>query len=583
MTDPAVLHDCDVLIVGSGAAGLAAAVTAAQLGLDVIVAEKSPLLGGTTAISGGWLWIPNSPEAQQAGVCEPRESPLRYLRAVLGDRFDQTMIQTFLDAGPEMLEFFEAHTHVHVQAGLATPDFYGEADMASTGGRSLVARPYDGRNLGPLLARLAPPLAETTLMGMAIAPGPDLRAFLTAFRSRISMLHVLRRLGRHAMDLLCHGRSMQLVNGNALAARLLRSAADRNVLLLTQTCVETLETRDGRVTAARVRTATGPGIIRARRAVVLACGGFPHDLQRQAMLLPHVARGFAHHSAAPDSNTGDGLRMAERLGGVVDASQVDPVAWAPVSLVPGDKAKSTRFPHLVERGKPGLIAVTRDGRRFVNEGGPYHDYMRALFAVTPPDQEPVSWLICDRHFLRRYGLGAVKPFPVPIGRWLRNGYLLQGRNARELAEACGIDPIGLATTIDAWNEPARSGMDPAFGRGTTPYHRAQGDPDHRPNPCIAPIEKMPLYAVRIVPGSLGTFAGLKTDEHARVLDRQGIPIGGLYAAGNDMNSIMGGHYPGGGITLGPAMTFGWIAARHIAAQASEQSEEAHANAPHVAA
>ncbi|HZV09721.1 MAG TPA: FAD-binding protein, partial [Novosphingobium sp.] len=317
----------------------------------------------------------------------------------------------------------------------------------------------------------------------------------------------------------------------------------------------------------------------------------PHDRQRQSLLLPHVAEGFAHHSAAPASNTGDGLRLAEALGALVDTGQVDPVAWAPVSLVPGKNGQPTRFPHLVERGKPGLIAVTRAGRRFVNEGGSYHGYMRALFAATPAGQEPASWLICDRRFLRRYGLGAVKPFPVPIGRWLRNGYLLQGRSLRELAEACGIDPDGLAATIAAWNAQARSGSDPAFGRGTTPYHRAQGDPDHRPNPCIAPIEAGPFYAVRIVPGSLGTFAGLKTDAHARVLDREGAPIAGLYAAGNDMNSIMGGHYPGGGITLGPAMTFGWIAARHIAAQtqaqtqaqSQAQSEEAHANPPHVPA
>jgi succinate dehydrogenase/fumarate reductase flavoprotein subunit len=583
MTDLAVLHDCDVLIAGSGAAGMAAAITAAELGLDVIVAEKAPLLGGTTAISGGWLWIPHSPEAQQAGFSEMREAPTRYLRAILGDRFHDAMIKAFLDAGPAMLDFFETRTQVHFQPGLTTPDFYGEADMAGTGGRSLVAKPYDGRHLGPLLARLTPPLAETTLMGMGIAPGPDLRAFLTAFRSRASLFHVLRRLGRHAMDMIRHGHAMQLVNGNALTARLLRSAADRKVVFLTQTGVEALETEGGRVTGARVRTAKGMGLIRARRAVVLACGGFPHDRQRQGMLLPHVAQGFAHHSAAPAGNTGDGLRMAERLGGIVDTGQVDPVAWAPVSLVPRANGDSTRFPHLVERGKPGLIAVTRAGQRFVNEGGPYHDYMRALFAATPRDQEPASWLICDRHFLRRYGLGAVKPFPVPIGRWLRNGYLLQGRNARELAQACGIDPVGLAATIDGWNRQARSGVDHDFRRGTTPYHRAQGDPDHRPNPCIAPIEKAPFYAVRIVPGSLGTFAGLKTDAHARVLDSQGAPIGGLYAAGNDMNSIMGGHYPSGGITLGPAMTFGWIAARHIAAQISDQAEEAHANATHVAA
>jgi succinate dehydrogenase/fumarate reductase flavoprotein subunit len=402
------------------------------------------------------------------------------------------MIGAFLDAGPRMLDFFETRTQVHFQPGLATPDFYGETDCAGTGGRSLVAQPYDGRHMGPLLAKLAPPLVETTLMGMAIAPGPDLRAFLTAFRSWSSLRHVLTRLGRHGMDMLRHGRSMQLVNGHALAARLLHSAAERNVPLLTQTRVEALDIRHGRVTGARVLTPEGPGIIRARRAVVLACGGFPHDPERQAMLLPHVANGFAHHSAAPDSNTGDGLRMAERLGAVVDTHQADPVAWAPVSLVPKGKGEPARFPHLVERGKPGLIAVTRDGTRFVNEGGPYHDYMRALFAVTPPDREPASWLICDRHFLRRYGLGAVKPFPVPIGRWLRNGYLLQGRNARELAQACGIDPDGLAATIATWNHHARSGVDPDYGRGTTPITAPRAIPTTTPILALRPSKWRPF-------------------------------------------------------------------------------------------
>jgi hypothetical protein len=217
----------------------------------------------------------------------------------------------------------------------------------------------------------------------------------------------------------------------------------------------------------------------------------PHDLARQAILLPHVARGFTHHSAAPESNTGDGLRMAETLGAVVDTSQVDPVAWAPVSLVPKGKGESTRFPHLVERGKPGLIAVTRDGKRFVNEGGPYHDYMRALFAVTPPDQEPASWLICDRHFLRRYGLGAVKPFPSRSGDGFATATFFKAAMRANWQQSAALIPpawpprsmTGITMPDQAWT--------PIWPRHD-PYHRAQGDPDHRPNPCIAPIETMPF-------------------------------------------------------------------------------------------
>ena len=248
----------------------------------------------------------------------------------------------------------------------------------------------------------------------------------------------------------------------------------------------------------------------------------------------------------------------------MDESLAAPAAWCPVSLVPLADGTSGRFPHIIERNKPGIIGVLANGRRFCNEGNGYHDYVAAMLRAVPPGQEVASWLICTRAFQRRYGLGIARPVPLPIGPYIRSGYLKAGRSIGELALACGIDPVGLERTVEDYNAHARNGEDPAFGRGGTPYNRQSGDPAVTPNPCVAPLERGPFCAVKVIPGSFGTFAGLKTDAHARVVDSAGAPIPGLYAAGTDMASVMGGHYPAGGINLGPAMTFGYIAGRHAA-------------------
>jgi succinate dehydrogenase/fumarate reductase flavoprotein subunit len=215
--------------------------------------------------------------------------------------------------------------------------------------------------------------------------------------------------------------------------------------------------------------------------------------------------------------------------------------------------------------------VLQNGRRFVNEADGYYDYTSAMIDAVPEGQEVASWLVCDHRFMRRYGLGYVRPFPVPYGAHLRNGYLLRGATIEALAERCGISAAGLSATVDAFNEHARHGVDPEFGRGTTPYNRKAGDASHSPNPCVAPIEHAPFYAVKVMPGSFGTFSGLRTNGNAQVLDRDDRPINGLYAAGTDMASVMGGFYPSGGINLGPAMTFGYIAGRHTAGVHEEAS------------
>jgi succinate dehydrogenase/fumarate reductase flavoprotein subunit len=302
--------------------------------------------------------------------------------------------------------------------------------------------------------------------------------------------------------------------------------------------------------------------IQSKRGVVLATGGFPHDLKRKAELFAHAPTGREHWSAAPETNTGDGLRLAESVGGAIRRDFKQAGGWVPVSLVPRKDGSIGRFPHLVERAKPGLVMVRRDGRRFCNEADSYHDVMSALFALTPRGQSAEAWMICDRKFLRRYGLGRARPWPFPARPWISNGYLKTGQTLRELAQACGIDFAALEETLRIYNEGARIGIDPEFHRGQEPINRATGDPDQKPNPCVAPIQHAPFYALRVVAGSLSTFAGLRTDANARVLGSGQRPIPGLYAVGNDMASIMAGEYPAGGFTLGPAMTFGYIAAHH---------------------
>lgn len=554
----------DLLVIGSGAAGLAAAVTAAHHGQKVVLVEKEPVFGGATAWSGGWMWVPRNPLAQRAGIHEDIEQPLTYLRNELGAHFRSERVEAFLEACPDMVGFFERHTALTFVDGNGIPDMHGDTPGAATGGHQVIAAPYDGHEVLDLLPRLRKTMRETSFMGMPIMAGADLAAFLAMTRSPRAFLHVARRFARHLYHLARHGRAMHLVNGVALVARLARSAADLGVTLMESTPARRLIHEDGTVRGAVVLHQGEELEIRAK-AVVLAAGGFPNDPVRRKAMFPRDTSGHDILALPPSSCSGDGLRLGESAGGVVAADLRSPVAWAPVSRVPYADGSVGHFPHIIDRGKPGVIGVLKNGRRFVNEAGGYYDYVDAMLKALPEEEEACSWLVCDHRFQRRYGLGFSRPSPVPLWPHLRNGYLKRGRTLAELADACGIDPVGLTTTVEAFNHHARRGEDPEFGRGTTPFNRRNGDALHKgSNPCVAPIEQGPFYAVKVQPGCFGTFAGLRTDGKARALDADGHPIPGLYAAGTDMASVLGGHYPSGGINLGPAMTFGYIAGKHAA-------------------
>lgn len=556
---------CDVLVIGSGAGGLSTAITARKGGLDVLIIEKDEFFGGTTAFSGGVLWIPGNRHARDGGIHDTREAALTYLRNETGNYFDEKAIDAFLDEGPNMLEFFERETEAKfVLSGY--PDYHPDVAGGAVAGRSVTAAPFDARLLGSELKRLRPPLSTITFIGMMFnSSNEDLKHFFRATRSLTSATYVAKRLLSHLKDLALYRRGVQVTSGNALVARLAKTAFDLGIPLLTGTAARNLLVEDGAVRGVCVQDKQGEYRIVSRRAVVLACGGFPHDVARIARAYPHVARGGEHFSPTPSANTGDGIRMAEEVGGSCKIRFPSPAAWMPVSRVPTGQGTFALFPHLVDRYKPGVIAVNRRGKRFTNEANSYHDVGVALIADAEAEPETAAWLICDHPTIRKYGLGFAKPAPVPLSGYVRSGYLLTARTLRDLAEKAGIDPDGLEQTVHYFNIGATAGEDPEFGRGSTAFNRFLGDAEHKPNPNVAPIVKGPYYALKLWMGDLGTFDGLATDTVGRVLGAHSNPVRGLYAVGNDRASVMGGNYPGAGITLGPIMTFGYITGRHLAA------------------
>jgi succinate dehydrogenase/fumarate reductase flavoprotein subunit len=560
---------CDVLVVGSGAGGLSTAITAKKAGLDVIVIEKADCFGGTTAFSGGVLWIPNNPlgDARKSG--DSLALARTYLRDQAGEYYDEQAVDAFLEHGPKMLEFFERETVVKFVPTLY-PDYHPDAPGGLDIGRSILAAPFDIRQLGADMERLRPPLKTITFIGMMFnSSNADLKHFFNATRSFKSFVYVTKRLATHIKEMIVYRRGTQVTSGNALAARLAKSALDLGIPILTSTTARQLIKDKQRVTGILTTTPDGECRIDARRAVVLAGGGFSHDKERVKQAYPHVRRGGEHFSPVPDSNTGDGARMAEAVGGRVEIRLQAAAAWMPVSKVPLGNGQFTAFPHLLDRYKPGIIGVDVQGRRFTNESESYHDVGAAMIDNDAQRQQTCMWLVCDAKTLGKYGLGYAKPSPMPLGPLIRKGYLLKGRTLGDLARAAGIDPQGLERTVQSYNEGATVGEDRQFGRGTTSFNRYLADPQHQPNPCVAPVGAGPYYAVKVLMGDLGTFDGLHTNVTGQVLDRQDQPIEGLYAVGNDRASIMGGNYPGAGITLGPIMTFGYITGRHLAETSSD--------------
>lgn len=554
----------DVVVVGTGASGMSAAVTAAHEGLKVLVVEKAAVYGGTTARSGGWLWIPGTKLATEQGLQEPQGAARKYLEHEATTHFDGARVDAFIENGPKAIDFFTSKTCVQFDMPPVFPDYHAEAPGGLPGGRSMVTRPFDARQLGQRVKQLAPPVPELTVFGMMLGSGKELWHFLRAFKSFESFFYVAKRFAGHFLDVVIHGRGMTLTNGNALAGRLAKAAMDLNIPVWLSSPVKKLIVDGDRVCGVTVIKDGSPVDIHVRRGVVLACGGFPFDIERRKQLFPHAPTGREHFTPSPELNTGDGLRLGESVSGWVDPTIPNAAAWCPTSVSKRSDGTDGVMPHFIDRAKPGVIAVTSNGRRFGNEALSYHDFVQNLVKATKGNGEVTCWIVCDHAHLREYGMGAVAPFPLPIGKHLKSGYLKRGNSIDDLANVIGVPAAALKEEVETFNRDAMTGVDTKFGKGSTAYNRYQGDSLVQPNPCMAPIKSGPFYAIKVVVGEIGTFAGLATDANCQVLTKDKQAVKGLYAVGNDAASIMGGNYPGAGITLGPALTFGYVVGKTLA-------------------
>lgn len=559
-------NDFDLIVAGSGAAGLSAAIMADAMGLRVAIVEKTGLVGGTTSYSGGVAWTPNSRQNVEKGAVDSVDQAERYLDSTVRTPHERAARRAYLERSPEAFAYLESVTRpLFFVRPSNSPDYFPDVDGASKQGRAMTPYSIDGRILGEHFGDIRPPLPELCLFGRQMLELMDVYHLLNARRSLRSALHTSTLLMRDLRDRLFYrryGRGTRLTGGNALVAALYRSVLDREIPLFRDTPIIDLVRREGRVRGVVVRRDGATQELLSKRGVILATGGFPWSERLRADYLPEAPAGVS--ATSPDS-TGDGIAIALANGARFDRENAEGAFWTPVSIGARADGSTARFPHLMaDRAKPGLIAVNRTGRRFHNEAENYHDFVRAMLGrFGNQDQQPVH-LICDEAFVRRYPFGAVPPLAADRRRAIKSGYLIRADSVDELAGKIGVDRHTLQDTLHRYNQDARQGVDSEFGKGASAYNRYLGDPTHAPNPCLAPIDKPPYYAIRVHAGDIGTASGLAADLHSRVLDQAGAPIEGLYACGNDRNSVMAGFYPSGGITIGPALTFAYLAVKHAA-------------------
>ena len=553
-TPPSLPPEVDVVVVGAGGAGMTAALAAARHGLETVLVEKSPWFGGSTARSGGGVWIPGNEALRSAGQVDPDdlEQSKRYLDSIVGDDVPKIRRDTFLDRGPEVMDFIREHTPVRFAWVPEYADYHPEAPGGRLRGRSVEPVPMDARSLGEELDRLHP--AYTKAPANLIVTQADFRKISLGLRTLRGPLTMVRVLLTRLWSIL-RGRKMYAM-GNALAIGLRQGLADAGVPVHYETELTDLVIEDGRVVGVHVGHHGRPTTIRARRGVILGSGGFEKNLEMREKYQPQPTS--IDWTTGSVNNTGGGILAGIAAGAQTDL--LDDAWWGPTIPLP-----SGPWFCLAERNLPGSIIVNSAGRRFMNEAMPYVEAVHAIYAgeATGVPHVP-AWMIIDQRYRNRYlfaGLSPRQPFP---GRWYKNGTVRKADTLADLAAEIGVPADALQETVQRFNGFATSGVDEDFHRGESGYDRYYSDPTVKPNPSLHALDQAPYYAVKIVPGDLGTKGGLVTDERARVVRPDGSVIPGLYAAGNVSSAVMGHTYAGPGATIGPALTFGYLAALDIA-------------------
>ena len=557
-------HTVDVLVVGSGGGGMTAALAAHSSGLDTLVVEKSGQFGGSTALSGGGIWVPGAPSQRKAGYVPDPDGVFAYLKQITGGLVSDARLRRYVDSAPEMMEFLENLSpwfEFVWKPGYA--DYYPELAGGSEQGSTINVPAIDLRKLGDEEQNLLQPLALAP-RGIWFAP-KDLRLFYQVrqnWRGKAVLLKLIWRMFRARV----FGDRMAAI-GQSLAARLRLALKEQDIpLWLNSPMTELITDVDGSVTGAVVERDGRQRRIRARRGVILASGGFDHDIAWRREHLPVLEKDWSFGNPA---SIGDGIRAGQKVGGSTDL--LDEAWWFPAICWPDGRLQFM----LNERMMPSQFVVNGDGKRFINEAAPYMDFAHAMIDGQRCGVAHIPcWLITDIRSFHRYVVAGHLPIPkipfapVPTGwkvpkAWLESGVVKEASSFEELAAKIEVPAANLRATAERFNELARGGHDDDFNRGDSAYDNYYGDPTLA-NPNLYPLGKPPYFAFQIILGDLGTSGGLRTDEFARVLRDDGSTVKGLYAVGNASAAVMGRSYAGAGATIGPAMTFGYVAAKHIA-------------------
>lgn len=549
----------DILVVGSGAGGMLAALVGASNHADVLIVEKDKLWGGTSATSGGGIWIPGSDQAKEAGFEDDLDDAFRYVRALSADNVPDENIRAYVDNAASMLRWVTANTQVRYLS-LPYPDYHAENPGGSAAGfRTHLPLELDGKQLGDTLKTQRFPSPAASLFGYLNWTFAETYELL--YRSKGWFTHLVINLAKYWLDLpfrFTSGKDRRLTLGNALTGGLRLALKERDVPLWLETPLSELVTEKGKILGAVVSRDGKPFRIAARKGVVLAAGGFDKNQMMRDENAPLYQT--AQYSGGVTSNTGDSIRAGQKIGaGTMNLQS----AWAaPVFYVPGeDRGRLCT----IERALPGCIMVNQAGERYLNEAASYHitGQLMAKRHAEHGDASP-SWMVFDYRYRHLYPMGPLLPL---MPDWMQTGpvkqILKKSKTIEGLASEMGVDPQRLSATVTRFNDHAAKGEDPDFQRGEATYDKMYGDPRNAPNPCLRPITEAPFYAIPIYPGDIGTNGGLRTNAKAQVLDTKGKTIDGLYAVGNNAASSMGESYPGAGVTIGPALTFAYIAARDL--------------------